>query len=168
MHDQQLWRLSGLLVMLLLVFAGRAIRRTNSLMLVTLWNLSGVILHETCHLVAGAALGGRPTSFSLRPRRDASGRRWILGSVTLRNTTIWNACPTALAPLLLLGIALFAESFWQTEDFGTMLVKYGLVYLLAYNSLPSRADIRASFFHGSIAVWSCIGGALVLVCLVGS
>lgn len=168
MHDEQLWRLSGILLMLLLVFAGRAVRRTNSIVLITLWNLSGVILHETCHFVAGAALGGRPTSFSLCPKRDASGRRWILGSVTLRNTTAWNACPTALAPLLLLALAVFAESSWQTDDFRQTLVKYGLVYLLAYNSLPSREDIRASFFHGSIAVWACIGAALAFACTLGS
>ena len=65
--------------------------------------LPGTFAHETCHLLLGLVLNGKPAGFSLLPRRAGGG--WEMGSATFSHLTWYNAFFVGMAPLLLLPAA---------------------------------------------------------------
>lgn len=117
--------------------------------------LPGTLLHETAHLLVAFLTGGRPSSFTIVPRRtittsaDGSVRQaWVLGSVTLSNPSIISAFPSGLAPLLLLPSAwlLYRNWFtWFTPDLTHTLLMYVTVVVCIGSSLPSSHDLSVAF-----------------------
>lgn len=110
-----------------------------------LLSIVGTVLHEMAHLLVGALMLARPTSFSIFPKRTASG--WVLGSVGFRNLNILNAGPVAFAPLLLAGVTWAAYAFWAQPAFsaGNYLSWLLSGYVMAvslFSSIPSATDIR--------------------------
>lgn len=105
--------------------------------------LPGTLLHELLHFIAGLASLGRPTGFSVIPRRVAHG--YILGSVRFAQVRWYNAWCIGLAPLLLLPMALFLL-VWRVQGLhGFSPAELLWTYLLAtliYASLPSWPDIK--------------------------
>jgi hypothetical protein len=156
-----LWHLCGISLFLVLVSLHRRASSSGVLVLV-LWNLTGVILHEAAHLVVGLLLQARPTGISLLPHRDGNG--WRLGSVGFRRITAFNAVPVALAPLSLIGVAYWlARNWftWQAPSLPATLGLYGCVFILLYNALPSRQDLRVACSWRSLLLYVPLAAALV-------
>ncbi len=126
-----------------------------------LLSLPGTILHELLHFCVGLILGARPVAFSLIPRR--AGKRWILGSVSFARITLFNAAPTAFAPLLMLPVAwvLFADwmlpAFWAGA-YGIWLVWGYLTACCLLCSMPSWVDIKLG--ASSALFWAGLGGGI--------
>jgi hypothetical protein len=122
-----------------------------------LWNLTGVILHELAHLLAGLLFSARPSGFSLLPHRE--GNYWRLGSVSFARITALNAVPIALAPLGLAGLAYWiARNWfaWYEPSFPSTLALYAAIYFLLYNALPSRRDLRVACNWKSLLLYSLL------------
>jgi hypothetical protein len=103
------WHLGGIILFLVLWVVNRR-TQSSGILLLALWNLAGVILHELAHLVIGILLRARPTNISLIPRRR--GNSWQLGSVSFTRMTAFNTVPISLAPLLLAGLAWLVAYNW--------------------------------------------------------
>lgn len=133
--------------------------RSSPLLVLVLWNLVGVILHESAHLLAGILFRARPSRMTLLPRRTNHG--WRLGSVSFTRINALNAVPVALAPLGLAAAAwLLAEKWflWWKPSLQTTLGLYGCLFILLYNALPSSQDLRIACNPLSILLY----GSLVL------
>ena len=159
------WHACGItLITLLFLLNGRA--HASHIIVVAVTQLPGVILHESAHLLAGILFRAVPRSFSLIPRRNGQGG-WTLGSVEFGRITAFNAVPIALAPLCLLPLAygVFRYWFlWFSTTLSHTLLLYVSLFLLVYNALPSRQDMRVACNWKSILLYSIIGG--VLGCLL--
>ena len=115
----------------------------NHIVLFSVAAFPGTLLHEFLHFIAGLMTFGRPTGFSVIPRRVARG--YALGSVRFTRVRWYNAWFIGLAPLLLLPLALFLL-VWRVQGLhGFVVVELLWAYLLAtliYASLPSWPDIK--------------------------
>jgi hypothetical protein len=149
-HQHPFRHAVGLCLFAALFAANRRVK-SSGIFILALWNLTGVMLHEAAHLAAGILFRARPTAVSLIPRRD--GNRWQLGSVRFARITAVNALPIALAPLALAGIAwLTAMNWfhWAPPTLASTLGLYATLFVLLYNALPSRQDLRVA------ANWQCL------------
>jgi len=132
------------------------------------WALPGTFLHELSHLLVAAVTGGRPTGFTIFPRRESSrggAQCWILGSVTISRPGPVAALPSALAPLALNAAAYYLYRNWGSwfpPDLPHTLFMYAAVYLFCYSSIPSAQDVKVALsspvgvlFYGGVGcgVW---------------
>jgi hypothetical protein len=127
-----------------------------------LYCLPFTIMHEMSHFVAAFLTGGRPSSFSIWPRRSGSG--WILGSVTAV-PTLFSAAPTALAPLAWLAIGYYSLKFWELRPPET---PNGLIVVILYACTaactPSWQDIKVALTHPfSLLLWAAIGYVIIML-----
>jgi len=156
MVDNTLWHVCGICLFVLLVSIHRR-ARSSGILALALWNLAGVTLHELSHLMAGILLGARPRGFSLIPHRD--GGYWRLGRVSFGRITAVNAVPVALAPLGLAVLAYWIARHWS-DWYGhspiATLALYAVLYLMLYNALPSRQDLRVACNPGSLLLYSLL------------
>ena len=132
----------------------------GSFWLFSLLALPGTLCHEACHWLVAKLLQGRPTHFTVIPRKE--GRGFVLGAVALGNLRWYNAFFIGLAPLLLLPLAygLFMWKLGGNPGFGWP--QAGLLFLLAnllFGSLPSWPDVRIA--ARSPIGWLLLGGVLV-------
>lgn len=115
----------------------------RSLVLLSLAAFPGTLLHELLHFVVGLILLGRPSGFSVVPRRMGHG--YALGSVRFANVRWYNGFLIGLAPLLLLPLALWLLA-WRLQGVPPLqvqeLVWAYLLSTLIYASLPSWPDIK--------------------------
>jgi hypothetical protein len=120
-----------------------------------LYCLPFTIMHETAHLTVALLTGGRPSSFSIWPRRE--GRKWVLGSVSAVPTVI-SAAPTALAPLGWLVIGYYVLEFWDSRP--VWVPEYLIVVILyacTAACTPSWQDLRVAVKHPlSLFLWTGI------------
>ena len=120
------------------------------------------IMHESAHFVVAFLTGGRPSSFSVWPRR--SGRGWVLGSVAAVPTLL-SAAPTALAPLGWLALGYYAVLLWNCRP--VWLPDYMIaviVYACAAACTPSWQDLKIVLTHPlSLVLWA---GATYLVTML--
>ncbi|WP_243656603.1 hypothetical protein [Paucimonas lemoignei] len=124
-----------------------------------LFYLSGTLLHELAHFLAGALTNARPAAFSVWPRRDGSNR-WILGSVSFKNIRWYNAAFVGLAPITALAVPPFLA---------IARLRYGVAYswldiLIAVliapiylSALPSREDMLIA-----LRSWPYAAGAMLI------
>lgn len=144
MVHHPLWHICGIGLVIFLVAIHRR-SKSSGIFALALWNLAGVILHELAHLLVGTVLGAGPRGMTLVPRRDGSG--WRLGSVSFSRITALNAVPVALAPLGLAGVAYLIARYWSAwfrGSLATTLTLYAACFVLLYNALPSRQDLRVA------------------------
>ena len=159
-----LWHVCGISVFLALAAVQRRARRSGILLL-ALWNLIGVVMHELAHLLVGTVLRAGPAGFSLLPHRE--GRYWQLGSVSFARITPLNAVPVAFAPLGLGGVAYWCARNWfdwNQPSLTATLVLYAVLYILLYHALPSRQDLRVACNWRSLVLYSLVAG--VVCCYV--
>ena len=107
-----------------------------------LYCLPFTFMHELAHFLVALITGGRPSSFSIWPKRAGGG--WILGSVNAA-PTILSAAPTALAPLGWLVIAYYVMVLWNLRP--VWLPEYLIVVVLYSCSAactPSWQDIKVT------------------------
>jgi hypothetical protein len=110
-------------------------------------NLVGTLLHELAHFFIALVLNGRPTSFTILPRRQ--GDMWVFGSVEITNSQWYNALPIAMAPLLLFLAAYFLDRWYIAmpiektlwSDFGYLMA----LVILVENAIPSTQDFKVAF-----------------------
>jgi len=163
MAQNPLWHICGIALVILLAALHRRSRRSGIFVL-ALWNLAGVILHELAHLLVGGVLGGEPTGISLIPRRE--GARWRLGSVTFARITAVNAVPVALAPLGLAGVAWLVAKHWFAwfrPSLPATLALYAACFVLLYNALPSRQDLRIAMNWRSLLLYASLAALVFLL-----
>jgi hypothetical protein len=120
------------------------------------------IMHEASHFLVALLTGGRPSSFSIWPRRTANG--WLLGSVTAVPTLL-SAAPTALAPLGWLVIGYYVMLLWDVRPQWVPEYLVAVVmYACSAACTPSWQDIRVALKHPfSLALWG--GGAYLVATL---
>ena len=111
---------------------------------------ASTFFHELSHFIASLITFGKPTSFSLLPKKIQQEDRtlWILGSVGSSNVNFINAPIIGLAPFSLLGVAFFVwNEFFRYFEINIFSVFsfYLILYLLISNSLPSMQDYRVAF-----------------------
>ncbi len=136
----------------------------------------GTLLHELAHLLVAFLTGGRPTGFTIIPRRTvavtAAGdqrRSWILGSVTIANPSVIASFPTGCAPLLLFPLAwlLYRGWFiWFPPDLLHTLLMYVAVVLCCSSALPSSQDLAVAFSQplgALLYVTLAVGGGVLWV-----
>lgn len=130
---------------------------------IALLTLIGTICHEGLHALVGWLVNAKPTSFSIMPRRQKNC--WVLGSVSFRNLTIWNAAPAAFAPLLLAWVAWLVFDHWMRPAFqhGHYLSWAGAGYVTAvalFSCVPSHIDVRMG--AASALMYGGVAGLIVL------
>ncbi|MDD2734756.1 MAG: M50 family metallopeptidase [Desulfuromonadaceae bacterium] len=125
-----------------------------------LYSLPFTCMHEMSHFVAAFITGGRPSAFSIRPRKSGNG--WVLGSVN-SVPTLLSAAPTALAPLGWLVIGYYSMALWDIRPVWmpeSLLVV--ILYACAAACTPSRQDITVALTHPfSLLLWVAIAYIVV-------
>jgi hypothetical protein len=158
------WHIAGSALVFLLFVIRRSTRFTN-IVVISLVELPGVILHEICHLIVGIIFMARPSGICLLPERNIQDGGWTLGTVGFNRITALNAVPIALAPLLLLGIAYELVIYWPTLIHSPSLLStlgvYLALFVLSYDSIPSRQDIRIACNWKSVLLYGSIIGVVV-------
>jgi len=111
------------------------------------------LMHETSHFVAALLTGGRPSSFSVWPRRSGNG--WVLGSVR-SIPTLLSTAPTALAPLGWLVIGYYSMSSWDIRPvWMPEWLIVAIVYACSAACTPSWQDIKIALTHPfSLLLWA--------------
>lgn len=120
----------------------------RSLWSAALVNFVGVVLHEMAHFAVAFVLGGRPTRFSVWPRRTVNG--FVFGQVVCARITFFNAMPIGLAPLMLLPMAWLIERnffLYLPVTVVNYLIYLFLLVIVIENALPSTADWRLVWHH---------------------
>lgn len=163
------WHVCGFILVVILLFLDHQSRR-GGFLVILLWNLLGVLLHELAHFLIGTLLLARPTAFSLIPRRHEGGVQ--LGSVSFKELNAFNSLPVGLAPLGLIVLAFHVFQHWPewfVPSFFSTVGMYFVSFILVYNSLPSRQDLKIAFgwksilLYGTVAIvgWYAIGNGLI-------
>jgi hypothetical protein len=128
---------------------------TSGSFIAILYSLPFTFMHEMSHFVAAFITGGRPSSFSIWPRRSKNG--WVLGSVC-SVPTLLSAAPTALAPLGWLVIGYYSMALWDVRPVWmpeSLLVV--ILYACTAACTPSRQDITVALTHPfSLLLWTAI------------
>ncbi|QOX81034.1 M50 family metallopeptidase (plasmid) [Trichlorobacter lovleyi] len=115
--------------------------------------LPATLVHELSHLITALLLSGRPTGFSLWPKRN--GDAWQLGSVSCSNATWYNTFPVAMSPILLnLPLA-----WWLHGQSGIWFKVAAFAFLAG--SIPSWQDLK-------VALSSLVGAAAWLAVIIGA
>jgi hypothetical protein len=127
-----------------------------------LYCLPFTVMHEMAHFMVALLTGGRPSSFSIWPRRAGGG--WVLGSVNAV-PTILSAAPTALAPLGWLVIGYYVMVLW---DFRPVWMPEYLIVVVLYACsaacTPSWQDIKVAIRNPfSLFLW--VGAAYMAITL---
>lgn len=130
--------LQAIALILLVIFIGihASIKKQYVLLLLS---LPSTVMHELCHLMMALLSYGRPSSFSIIPKKEND--RYVLGSVEFIPTW-YNAFIISMAPLILWWIALYL--FFTNH----VLIVSPLFYWLLVGGLPSKQDVKVGFMHG--------------------
>ncbi len=155
------WHAGGITLVITLFLLNKSARNSN-IIVVCITQLPGVTLHELAHFLIGILFRADPTSFNLIPERRSDGR-WTLGSVAFRRVTGFNAVPIAFAPLSLIPLAYFSYRYWFSWlplTFTNTLLLYATLFLLIYNALPSRQDVRVACNWRSVLLYGSVGGLI--------
>jgi hypothetical protein len=125
-------------------------------------NLPGTLVHEICHLVAALLFNGKPSRFSIIPKKEADGSL-TLGHVTINNLRWYNGVLIGMAPLVIsLTMLLLAPNHWSIGRLGLRDYLFWMVAaLLLPSSIPSKVDFK-------VAATSLVPVALLLflICLI--
>lgn len=144
-----------ILFLMIAIFMG-AIHRyltSSGSFIVILYCLPFTIMHEAAHFAIAMITGGRPSSFSVWPRRVAGG--WVLGSVS-SVPTLFSAAPAALAPLGWLVVGYYSMALW---DFRPVWLPDYMIWVILYACSaacsPSCQDVCIAIKHPlSLLFWS--------------
>ena len=128
-------------------------------------NVFGVFFHELAHALIGAILFAKPSKFIMIPKAidlHNSKKAYVLGQVECSNLRWYNRFPTAMAPLLLFGIALYLEKHYWSFSFVENSLGYLCLYLylqitLITNAIPSSTDFKEGFKNPfGLILWTII------------
>lgn len=112
-----------------------------------LFFLPSTIIHEFLHFIVGFITFGKPTSFSVFPKKDENGN-YVLGQVQFKNIAFYNAIPTALAPILMFGILYYIDKiywgFFEKDLLYFLLYAY-INFTFISSGIPSGQDFKVAF-----------------------
>jgi hypothetical protein len=163
MGQHPFWHICGLSLFIFLIVCNSR-SRSAGILVIALWNLPGVILHEFAHLLVGFIFCAGPRNISFIPRRAGNG--WRLGCAGFSRINAFNAVPVALAPLGLTLIAwLLARNWfhWFRPSLCSTLTFYLTLFILLYSSLPSRRDIMVACNLKSVILYTLLLAAGFLI-----
>lgn len=150
-----------LLVIMLLHLKNASYR---SLIMSSLVNIPGTLLHELMHFTVGLFLNARPCNFTLIPRRDDAGN-YVMGSVSFTNITFYNAVPAAMAPLLLLPVGFYVNRYVLPQiepTFANYVLYVFLQTVIIENAMPSGTDFRvAKMYFTGVVMYGVLAVALL-------
>lgn len=155
------WHVCGAVLVIVLLLLNKRARASN-ICVVCITQLPGVALHELAHLLAGILFRAAPRDFNLLPERNRVDNGWTLGSVVFGRVTAFNALPIALAPLGLMPLAFYVCHYWFTwlpPTLPNTLALYAVVFILIYNALPSRQDLRVACNGKSVLLYGTVAAA---------
>jgi hypothetical protein len=158
------WHFCGLLLIMFLATFNQKTKK-KGIVIMTAMSLPGVILHEAMHALAGCLFFAKIERFSIIPKYNGDGY-WTMGSVFFSRLNAFNAVPVGLAPLTLVVVALVVYIHWTaffTPNFLSVLGLYFTVFILIYESLPSRQDIKMAFNIKSILLYGVVGYLVFLL-----
>ena len=160
--SQAEWDFFGIVLTIFLAASYGRMGRAAPFWLI-LCRLPGTALHELAHYLVALVTGGKPTGFTIIPRKCGSGDNWVLGSVTLRRPSAFSSLPTGLAPLLLLPFAWIAFRnwfLWFPRDLAHTIFLYAAVCLCCCSSVPSAQDLRVAFSSiAGVALYGALAAA---------
>jgi len=119
-------------------------KRINNFYLISLLTLPGTFMHEFMHLLASFITFGKPTNFSIIPKKSNGGI--TLGSVSSVNITWYNAIIISLAPLALYFMAYYLMKILPSIH--NKLYYYTTLYFIAnllFAGTPSSTDWKLAF-----------------------
>ena len=117
--------------------------------------LPGTLAHELAHYLVAMLLLAQPSFPSLIPQR--TGRGWRMGSVAFRAGML-RAVPIALAPIMLLPLALLWAVHWLAPAAGPLYWLHAwIVGALLSACLPSTADFKLAL--PALAILSLVAAA---------
>ena len=119
-------------------------KRINNFYLISLLTLPGTFMHELMHLLASFITFGKPTNFSIIPKKHNGGI--TLGSVSSANITWYNAIIVSLAPLALYFIAYYLMRILPSIN--NEIYYYATLYFIAnllFAGTPSSTDWKLAF-----------------------
>ncbi len=154
------------LLIFLVVFLMRIKSKTyKSLWACSMVNIPGTILHETMHYIVGLVMNAKPCNFTVFPKKE--GDYYVMGSVSFKNITFYNAIPASMAPLFLLVIGYYINKIYLPQMLNPTLFKYiAYVFLqtiIIENAIPSSADFRvAKKYFSGILLYGCLFFIFVL------
>lgn len=125
-----------------------------------LYCLPFTVMHESAHYLVALLTGGRPSSFSVLPRRTGGG--WVLGSVNAVPTML-SAVPTALAPLGWLAVGYYLMVFWEFRP--VLVPEYLLVavlYACSAACAPSWQDLKVAI-RNPLSLFLWVGAAYLVI-----
>lgn len=163
------WHICGAILAFTMFMLNRRTRLSNITVLY-ISQLPGIVLHESAHLLVGILFMASPRGLSLIPRRHRSTGGWTLGSVSFGRVTALNAVPIALAPISLMPLACYIYKNWFNwlpPTLPNTLILYATVFLLIYNSLPSRQDLRVACNWKSVLLYGSVGVILLFFWRLG-
>lgn len=135
-----------LIAMVLLIARLKRVSYANRF-LFSLVNLLGTFFHELSHYLVGQLLWASPDRFSLWPKARPDGG-YVMGSVTFSRLNFFNTLPTALSPLLIIGLVIYLDQLFRMhveETLSATLLYLFAVVILLENALPSATDFRVAF-----------------------
>ena len=155
----------GLTCAILIIYS--LVHKAQSKSLYGAWfaNLFGIFFHELAHALVGAILLAKPSKFIMIPKATVlpnGDKIYVLGRVVCSNLSWYNSFPVAMAPLLLLGMALYLEKYYWQFSFVKNSFAYLCLYLylqitLLTNAIPSPTDFREGFYNPfGLALWVLI------------
>lgn len=153
-----------LMIFLVIVLLKLKYKTYSNVYMSAIVNIPGTFLHEMSHFLVGFIFNAYPTRFDLFPKKE--GDVYVMGSVGFRNITFYNAIPAALAPLLLLIIGYYFNTWFFVHVKVTYLsyVFYVLLQtIIIENAIPSSQDFKVAFsyplgvlFYGALIVFVII------------
>lgn len=153
-----------LMIFLVIVLLKLKYKTYSNVYMSAIVNIPGTFLHEMSHFLVGFIFNAYPTRFDLFPKKE--GGVYVMGSVGFRNITFYNAIPAALAPLLLLIIGYYFNTWFFVHVKVTYLsyVLYVLLQtIIIENAIPSSQDFKVAFsyplgvlFYGALIVFVII------------
>ena len=137
------------LIMLVILLMRFKYATYSSMWLSALVNIPGTFLHELMHYVVGAFLNAQPVNFTVFPRKNTMGD-YVMGSVSFKNITYYNAIPASMAPLLLLPIGFYLNRYFlptMQPTFFNYIIYILFQTIIIENAIPSRKDFKIAFSY---------------------
>jgi hypothetical protein len=145
---------ASLVVLVLIIRLKNYVLQNSNSVVVFFVYFFGVLAHELSHFIVSLLTLGKPVGLTVIPVRKElllEEKRyiyWEFGHVVSNNTNFLNSFYIGLAPLLLVPVAYWIYvSFFEYIPFNgfSILFLHILVFVLLFNSLPSKTDIRVAF-----------------------
>lgn len=115
--------------------------------LFSLITLPSTIMHESMHYISSLLLLGKPSKFSIFPKKTDTG--YTMGYVISNNMNWMNGFIISMAPLFLLpiGFVFYTHYIIGETNMVTLVLKIYLLASMLDGCIPSRQDLKLAVLH---------------------